>query len=495
MSFAVEMLGITKRFGGFTALDRVSISVPNGEIFAIVGENGAGKTTLMRVLFGLYGADEGEIRLDGKPVTIRTAEEASRHGIGMVSQHYAIIPELTCLQNLMVGAEGSAWLDLRAAEARAQSLAEKMGFSFEWHRLAEGLGPAQSQKLEILKLLWREAEIMILDEPTAMLSPADADALFVNLNRLVAEGKTILLVTHRLPEVLQHCRQVTVLRGGQQIGTRTVSEITASDLAEMIVGKAVSVPNTAGRTVGEPVLTVENLTVKGDRGDDALTNVSFTVRQGEVLGIAGVDGNGQRELFQSLMGLRPVGWGRMLCEGSEVTDKQTAERIACGFRLIAEDRLHEAVIESWPLIENGVLGFQGLPQFQKGREINRVKAEESALAFADRFNTKRASLTQAIGRLSGGNQQRFVVARALAEDPKVVLAFQPTRGLDIEATQQVYAGIRETCDAGAAALVVSFDLDELLEQCDRILVLYCGKLFEPSVRSREVIGGLMVGHE
>lgn len=495
MSFAVEMLGITKRFGGFTALDRVSISVPAGEIFAIVGENGAGKTTLMRVLFGLYGADEGEIRLDGKPVTLRTAEEASRHGIGMVSQHYAIIPELTCLQNLMVGAEGGAWLDLKAAESRAQALAEKMGFSFEWHRLAEGLGPAQSQKLEILKLLWREAKIMILDEPTAMLSPADADALFLNLDRLVAEGKTILLVTHRLPEVLQHCRQVTVLRGGQQIGTKSVAEITAPDLAEMIVGKAVTVPNTAGRQAGEAILSVTGLSALGDRGDEALSGVTFSVGRGEVLGIAGVDGNGQRELFQALMGLRRASAGSVVCEGAEMTHADTSERIAKGFRLIAEDRLHEAVVESWSLVENGVLGFQGLRQFQKGREIDRVKAAESALAFADRFDTKRASLGQAIGRLSGGNQQRFVVARALAEEPKVVLAFQPTRGLDIEATQQVYSGIRETCDAGAAAVVVSFDLDELLEQCDRILVLYGGKLFVPAERSRDVIGGLMVGHE
>lgn len=494
--FAVEMRGISKRFGAVQALDFVDLQVTKGSIHAIVGENGAGKTTLMRVLYGALKPDSGEIIVEGKTVHLANAANGIAAGIGMVTQHYSIIPELTCLQNLMLGAEPAFVIDPQKASERAQALAESMGFTFDWSEEASHLSPAGAQKLEILKLLWRNARIMILDEPTAMLSPADSDALFESLSKLARAGATIILVTHRLPEVLEFCNRVTVLRAGKNVSDRDVSQTTGPELAELIVGHAVdsSVPPN-GAMSGEAMLVVRDVRAKGRRGDEALKNISFDLRNGEMLGIAGVDGSGQRELFWALTGALPLLSGSILLDGREISRASPRERIASGLRLIPEDRHEEGVVDEWPLEWNVAIGLQRLPQLSSKGWIKADARKGLAATVAERFHTRHGGVDHPMSSLSGGNQQRFVAARALELDARVLLAFQPARGLDIEATRQVYRAIREHCDAGGAALVVSFDLDEILENCDRVLVLCGGEMYVPPIgeeRDRAAIGRLMV---
>ncbi len=502
MSSAVSLQGITVRFGAVTALDGVDLEVERGTLHAVVGENGAGKTTLMRVLYGAQRPTEGTVLVEGEARRFHGSKDAIAAGVGMVSQHYAIIPELTALQNLMLGAEGGAAPSRAAARVRAQDLADRMGFAFEWDRPAQELGSAGAQKLEILKLLWREARIMILDEPTAMLSPADGDALFGSLRVLVDAGATVILVTHRLPEVIDHCSRVTVLRAGRRVADMAVADTNARELASLIVGGGdmpegatlgLGVDGLARESVraGAAVLSVAGLTVRDARGHEALKNASLTVRPGEVVGIAGVDGNGQRELFQAIVGaVRPTE-GKVELEGKDVTFAPPAERLRLGLRLIPEDRHQEGVIEGWSLEENSALGLQR--SFAEGGRIDESGRHHWAQRVADRFSTRHGGLGLPMASLSGGNQQRFVAARALEYGPRLLLAFSPTRGLDLKGTADVYDAIRARARDGMAALVVSFDLDELLAHCDRIVVLNHGRLTEPAARERDAIGREMVG--
>jgi ABC-type uncharacterized transport system ATPase subunit len=498
LSLAVELTNISKRFGPVTALDSVSLHVQSGQIHAVVGENGAGKTTLMKALYGVQPPDSGEIKVDGVVRSFRSSSEAIAFGVGMVSQHYGIIPELTCLQNLILGAEGSAVISIDAAAQRADALAKKMGFQFDWNRDAADLSPAGAQKLEILKLLWRNSKIMILDEPTAMLSPADGEALFGSLRQLVDEGNTVILVTHRLPEVFGHCENVTVLRAGKKVAECAVAETNPGQLAEWIVGKRLEPTAVRQPKPGEVTLKISDLTVRGARGNDALIAANLTIRAGEIVGIAGVDGSGQRELFHALIGTAQPFRGRVELGSVNITEDSPAERIQKGLRLIPEDRHEEGVIEEWSLEENAALGLQRLAPFARRGSIDARGRASKAGEIAERFYVKFGSLKDPVASLSGGNQQRFVSARALANDPRVILAFQPARGLDLAATQNVYQGIRDECEKGAAALVVSYDLDELLENCDRVVVLNRGELFFPPVgqeRDPDVIGRLMVAAE
>ncbi len=493
MNLAVEMSQISKRYGDVQALDSVSLRVEQGTIHALVGENGAGKTTLMKALYGAMAPDTGSILLGGSPVALRSSREAIAQGIGMVSQHYGIIGELTNLENLILGAENGAVLTPAQNAERAQQLAEKMGFEFDWNAESSTLSPAGGQKLEILKLLWRNSQIMILDEPTAMLSPQDSDALYASLKQLAEQGTTIIVVTHRLPEVFEHCKRVTVVRGGLHIADHEVSDVSSTQLAEEIVGGSV-IERPTPISNSQPItsLQVDSLKVKGDKGQIAVKGVSFELKKGQLVGIAGVDGNGQRELFHAIIGhARPVS-GSINFEGSEWSGSSIADRIIAGLRVIPEDRHHEGVIEDWSLFENSSLGLQRLPEFAK------IASGQQGLApsMAEKFSTKHGGLNQPMSSLSGGNQQRFVAGRALQISPNLILAFQPARGLDLNSTTKVYQEIRRRCDEGAAAIIVSFDLDELLDFCDRILVMNHGEMFEPEpdeARDRAAIGRLMVG--
>ena len=496
MAVAVRMTGIDKAFGAVRALKGVELEVESGTLHAVVGENGAGKTTLMRVLYGAAAADAGAVEVEGHPASFHTPAQAIASGVGMVSQHYGIIPGLTCLQNLMLGAEPSAILKLPAAQTRAESLASEMGFTFEWSADADTLSPAACQKLEILKLLWKGARVMILDEPTAMLSPLDGDALFGSLKRLVAQGATVILVTHRLPEVMDHCQRVTVLRAGERIADLAVAATTASELAKLIVGGELASPAERHTVPGNFVLSVSGLSVFGERGNLALNDVGFEVREGEVVGVAGVDGSGQRELVRALLGLTKPGRGDVFFLSTSLAGVPPAARLAQGMRVLPEDRISEAEIESWSLEANAALGLQRDPALATGGRVNRAQRRQHAEAVAARFNTRHGGLQMPIASLSGGNQQRFVAARTLALGPKLIVGFQPARGLDLHGARAVYDGIREACRNGAGALVVSFDLDELLENCDRILILFDGRLSVPEPgkeRDRDAIGRLMVG--
>lgn len=493
--FAFSLRQITKRFGPVTALDNISLSVKKGSIHAVVGENGAGKTTLMRVLYGAIQPDSGEIVIGDQAVRLPNSATAIAKGVGMVSQHYAVIPELTNLQNLVLGAEPSPWINGPSLESRAEALARKMDFSFAWNEPSSELSPAGAQKLEILKLLWRNSQILILDEPTAMLSPADGDALFASLQSLVSAGATVILVTHRIPEVMQFCERVTVLRGGKWITEVAVNELMPGELAHLIVGDGLpeSAPvDPLAAQVGAPSLKVSNLSIRGDRGNLAVDAASFTVRSGEVVGIAGVDGSGQRELFQAILGVRSILSGEISFSQQRVDTLPPARRIAAGLRIIPEDRHEEAIVNEWSLEENSILGLQRLPDHSTGGSINLKSRADWTEKVADRFATKRGTVKQAMASLSGGNQQRFVVARALESKGTILLAFQPTRGLDLAASARIYRAIRETAASGNSVLLVGFDLDDLLRHCDRILVMNRGHLSESASMTREAVGDLMV---
>lgn len=491
---AFSLQNITRRFGSVVALDDVSLRVPRGCFHAVVGENGAGKTTLMRVLYGALVPDEGTIEVGSEVVKFSNSAAAISRGIGMVSQHYAIIPELTNLQNLMLGAEGGEWIRTKDAAARADQLADRMGFHFDWTARSGSLSPAATQKLEILKLLWRNSQILILDEPTAMLSPADGEALFDSLNLLVAEGATVVLVTHRIPEVMDHCSRVTVLRGGRWITERAVSEVNPTELAELIIGTSLTslITSDSSPTLGDTVLDVADLVVAGDLGQDAVKQVSFNVRAGEVVGIAGVDGSGQKELFDCVLGVRAARSGTLRWHDESITDSTTRERIARGIRSIPEDRFGQGIAQAWSLEENSALGLQSTEALQSRGTIRDKARSDWATRIAARFSTKFSSISHPIRDLSGGNQQRFVVARATEADPRLLLAFQPTRGLDLAASAHIFTAIREKACEGVATLLVSYDLDDLLSHCDRILVMNRGRLVEAPSKDRQVIGRLMV---
>ena len=491
---AVSMTGISKRYGTVQALNSVSLNIEKGTIHAVVGENGAGKTTLMRALYGAMIPDQGTIELTGKLTEFKSSADAIAAKIGMVSQHYGIIGELSNLENLILGSESNV-LNPSSLKQKAQQLADKMGFQFEWEQESQLLSPASAQKLEILKLLWKEAQIMILDEPTAMLGPEDANALFASLTRLASEGATIILVTHRLPEVFEYCSKVTILRAGVKVGEHNVSEVTAEQLAQEIVGGDVIEripPTSSNQEAFPPLVKLSGISAKGSKGQLAVKKVDLSLRQGKIIGIAGVDGSGQRELFRVLIGIQNQESGSITYHVNDIekewTKANTAERIQDGLRIIPEDRHHEAVIEDWSLIENAKLGLQRIPQLIP----NGTQIQEFAHTISERFSTKHGGLKNPMSSLSGGNQQRFVAARALQVSPKIILAFQPARGLDLNSTTKVYQAMREECKQGASALVVSFDLDELLDFCDEIVVMCNGVLTTPSQRDRTEIGRLMV---
>lgn len=492
----VKLTEVSKSFGTVRALEGVSLEVEGQTLHAIVGENGAGKTTLMRILFGAETPDTGSIALFGKEVKFKSQREATALGIGMVAQHDSIIDDLTCLQNLCLGDNKTSWGYARKALSEAQSLAEQVGFKMDWEALGSSLGPAERQRLEILKLLWQRASLMIFDEPTAMLSPEDSKELYKTLQDLVSKGVTVLVITHRLSEVMAYCQNVTVLRGGKKVADRKVAQTSLEELSELIVGSQVSTLDIRTREAGGALLSVQNVTVKGKGGKPALDSVNFHIGLGEVVGLAGVDGNGQRELFQVLSGQIQPDSGEILFGGESMLGASTREWFTCGMRMIPEDRHRDGIIEDWSLLDNAAIGLQGLPPFAKGAWIDEAGKHSAAEAVAARFGTKHGGLENKIGNLSGGNQQRFVNGRALELSPRMVLAFQPVRGLDIDAIRLFYQGLYAECEKGACALVVSYDLDELLEFADRILVLNGGKLKAPQSmfsKDRAEIGKLMVG--
>jgi general nucleoside transport system ATP-binding protein len=495
----LELRGITKQFPGVLANDHVDFDLRRGEVHALLGENGAGKSTLMSILYGLYHPDEGEIRVDGQPVKIGSPREAIDRGIGMVHQHFMLIPVMTVAENIVLAEEpttAGVLLDFATANRRVDDLAKQFNFAINPDARIENISVGQQQRVEILKALYRRADILILDEPTAVLTPQEAGELFGILKGLQREGMSIIFISHKLNEVLEIANRITVLRRGKKIETLASAGATEQGLASLMVGRDVLLRvDKAPSTPGEPLLEVEDLHVLDDRELPAVRGVSLRVHAGEIVGIAGVDGNGQTELIEALTGLRSVASGRFSVAGRELTGAGTHRILDAGVGHIPEDRQRRGLVLEFSLAENIALhDFDRPPNsrlgwLRPGRLIERAKELLKA------FDVRGGGPQTPARALSGGNQQKVVVAREVENDPRVLIAAQPTRGLDVGAIEFVHRRLIEERDEGRAVLLVSLELEEVLSLADRILVMYEGGIvgeYGPDV-SEEELGVAMLG--
>ncbi|MDX6506394.1 MAG: ral nucleoside transport system ATP-binding protein [Gaiellaceae bacterium] len=476
----LELRGITKRFPGVVANDQVDFDLRGREVHALLGENGAGKSTLMNVLYGLYSPDEGEIRVKGEPVRMRSPKDAIDHGIGMVHQHFMLIPVMTVAENIVLATEptrGGVVLDYDAARKRVDQLARTFGFRIDPDTRVEELTVGQQQRVEILKALHRGAEILILDEPTAVLTPQEASELFEILRTLVREGMSIIFISHKLGEVLEIADRITVLRRGKAVETVPREGATEEGLARMMVGREVllRVEKTPAQPK-EPVLRVEALHVLDDRRLEAVRGISFEVLRGEIVGIAGVDGNGQTELIDALSGLRHPSAGSILLGDRDITGSSAGRILDFGLGHIPEDRQRRGLVLDFTLAENVALhDFDKRPNSRFGWLFPRrmVRRAEELLR---QFDVRGGGAQTRASALSGGNQQKVVLAREMSRDPKLLIAAQPTRGLDVGAIEFVHRRLVEARDRGEAVLLVSLELDEVLSLSDRIFVVYEGRI-------------------
>jgi len=495
----LELRGITKQFPGVLANDHIDFDLRRGEVHALLGENGAGKSTLMSILYGLYTADSGEILMDGKPVTISSPKHAIELGIGMVHQHFMLIPVMTVTENIVLAEEpvhGGVLLDYDAAEEKVRELSQSFGLAVDPHALVEKITVGQQQRVEILKALYRGAEILILDEPTAVLTPPEAKELFEIIESLKAQGKSIVFISHKLNEVLEISDRITVLRRGKQIETIGREGATEAGLARSMVGREVllRVEKSPGEP-GEPLLRVQDLIVRDDRGLEAVRGVTFHVRAGEIVGIAGVDGNGQSELIDALTGLRNVADGSIVVGKEDLTRASARDALDAGIGHIPEDRHRRGLVLDFNLAENLVLHDYAKQPFSRFGWLSPRRWVNWARGLLKEFDVRGGGPTTRSGSLSGGNQQKVVIAREVSRNPSVLIAAQPTRGLDVGAIEFVHRRLVEQRDAGKAVLLVSLELEEVVSLSDRILVIYEGQIvgeFPPDV-SEEEIGFAMIG--
>jgi general nucleoside transport system ATP-binding protein len=495
----LELRGITKQFPGVLANDHIDFDLRRGEVHALLGENGAGKSTLMSILYGLYTADSGEIVMNGKPVDISSPKDAINLGIGMVHQHFMLIPVMTVTENIVLANEpvhAGVLLDENAAEQRVEEVARTFRFAVDPHARVENITVGQQQRVEIMKALYRNADIVILDEPTAVLTPQEALELFEILRTLVREGISVIFITHKLNEVLEIADRITVLRRGKKVETIPRQGATEDALARAMVGREVLLRvEKLPVSPGEVLLRVEDLQVRDDRGLEAVRGVSFDVRAGEIVGIAGVDGNGQSELIDALTGLRSVASGRITVHGQDLTRATARQALDAGLGHIPEDRHRRGLVLDFNLAENLVLHDYRKEPFSRLGWINPRRWIRWAAGLLSEFDVRGGGPTTRGGSLSGGNQQKVVVAREVSRDPSVLVAAQPTRGLDVGAIEFVHRRLVEQRDAGKAVLLVSLELEEILSLSDRILVLYEGEIvaeFPPDV-SEEEVGIAMTG--
>ncbi len=477
---ALEMRGITKRYPGVVANDRIDLDLRAGEIHALLGENGAGKTTLMNVLYGLARPDEGQILIDGTPVHIAGPADAIRRGISMVHQHFMLVPVLTVAENLVLGQETMAnpvFLDRREAARRIRELAARFGFELDPEAKVGSLSVGQQQRVEILKALYREARILVLDEPTAVLTPQETEEIFALLRRLATDGHSIVFISHKLYEVLEIADRITVIRRGRVVGQRLPGATDEADLAELMVGRAVQLTADRGEShPAGPMLDVQDLHVADDRGSEVVRGVDLTVRAGEILGIAGVAGNGQDELVEALIGLRRPRAGQVRLDGVEVTGRSPRNMNEAGVGYVPADRHRFGLILSFPLYDNLVLTSYHRSPYAHGPLRDDAAILRTAESAIERFDVRTPSATALAGTLSGGNQQKVVVAREFDRDLKLLILDQPTRGLDVGSIEFIHRQIIAKRDAGAAVLLVSAELDEVMEMSDRIAVMYRGRL-------------------
>jgi general nucleoside transport system ATP-binding protein len=487
----VALESITKRFPGVLANDRVDLELRPGEIHALIGENGAGKSTLMRVLYGMYAADEGRIKVRGQEVKIGTPRAAIALGIGMVHQHFVLVDPFTVTENVILGDEGRRILDMDAAQKRVVELAETYGFVVRSDAVVEDLSVGEEQRVEILKALYRGVDILILDEPTAVLTPGEAKDLFVNLRKLREDGKSIVFISHKLDEVLEIADRITVLRRGTVVGETTPGETSKAKLAEMMVGRPVlfrlEKPQVA---LGDPLLRVEGLEAPG-----TLNGLSLEVRAGEILGVAGVEGNGQRELAETLIGLRTPEVGQVILDGTAIGGWSVKDIRNAGVSYIPEDRHEQGLVLDMSLWENALLGRHDDAEFSNRFGVLFIrKIKELAARLVELFDVRARSIDVNASTLSGGNQQKLILARELETDPKLLIAAQPTRGLDVGAIEFVWKQILDQKAAGRAVLLISAELDEIYALSDRVVTLYEGRItgeFPPDAPPEQVGRGML----
>jgi simple sugar transport system ATP-binding protein len=494
----LELRGITKRFGSLVANDAISITVEPGEIHALLGENGAGKSTLMNVLFGLYAADDGEILLDGEPVSFSGPGQAMAAGIGMVHQHFMLIPVFSVAENLMLGHEPTrlgAVLDVDAARAQVREISARFGFDIDPDALIEDLPVGAQQRVEIIKALSRNAKVLVLDEPTAVLTPQETDELMVIMRQLAEGGTSIVFITHKLREVQEVADRITVIRLGKVVGT---AEPTASteELASLMVGRTVDLKVQKGPfEPGADALVVENLTVFGATGQRVVDDVSFTIREGEILAIAGVQGNGQTELTEALIGLHARVRGSAMLHGRQLVRASVRDTLDAGVGFIPEDRKADGLVAEFSIAENLMLDRSFRGEFTKGPNVDFAHRDTFALDAIRTFDIRTQGPDVPAGRLSGGNQQKVVLARELSRDLRLFVASQPTRGVDVGSIEFIHERIVAARDAGVPVLIISTELDEVLALADRIAVMYRGRIVDivSPKTSRTDLGKLMAG--
>lgn len=494
----VELRGIVKRFPGVLANAGVDFDVHAGEVHALLGENGAGKSTLMRQLYGMYQPDEGQILIDGTPQAFRSPADAIRAGIGMIHQHFMLVPTLTVAENVALGLRSSREprLDLDRVAARVKELSAAYGLKVDPAAYVWQLSVGEQQRVEIVKALYRGAGLIILDEPTAVLTPQEVNDLFATLKRMVAEGQALVFISHKLNEVMEISDRVTVLRDGRLIGTLPGSNVTRDVLVRMMVGREVKPHAPQPLQAGRVLLSLRGLHAMGDRGIEALRGVELEVRAGEIVGLAGVSGNGQRELAQCLAGLRTVTAGSITMDGAEMTSAPLHRRMAAGQAYIPEERMRDGAIRDFSVQENVFLHEHTSPEYTRGIFLNFSKMRAHARDLVTQFTVKTPRLDTPIKNLSGGNIQKLILARELSRRPKVLIAAQPTRGVDIGATEYIHQRLLEQRSSGMAILLISEDLDEIRTLSDRIAVIYEGRIMGIVERDRatvEQIGLMMAG--
>jgi len=496
----LELRGITKAFPGVLANDHIDLTLQEGEIHALLGENGAGKTTLMNVLYGLYTQDEGDIVIRGEKVSIQDPNDAIDRGIGMVHQHFMLVPVLTVTENVMLGIEPTRnriFLDRATAARRVREISEQYGLEVDPDAYIKNLSVGVQQRVEIIKLLYREADILILDEPTAVLTPQEVEDLFEIIQSLVDRGKSVIFITHKLNEVMDIADRITVLRNGRVVGTTRPEETDQSQLAAMMVGREVVLQvDKEPAQPTEAVLEVQNLEIMDDRGGKAVRGVSLEVRAGEVLGVAGVQGNGQTELVEALTGLREVTAGRVHILGKNVTNASPRRVLEQGVAHVPEDRQKDGLVLSFPVADNLVLNTYYVEPFARFVVLDQDEILKTAERRVRQFDVRTPSVLTPVSNLSGGNQQKVIVAREFSRPIKLLIASQPTRGLDVGSIEYIHGRIIEKRDEGTAVLLVSPELDEVMSLSDRIAVMYEGEIVDilpAEEATREQIGLLMAG--
>ncbi|WP_068476858.1 ABC transporter ATP-binding protein [Pseudoclavibacter helvolus] len=496
----LELRGITKRFGAFTANDNINLTIEEGEIHALLGENGAGKSTLMNVLYGLYQADEGEILLDDVVQHFSGPGDAMAAGIGMVHQHFMLIPVFTVAENLMLGhepANGAGVLDIDSARQKVRDLSAQFGFNIDPDALVEHLPVGAQQRVEIIKALSRDAKILVLDEPTAVLTPQETDELIVIMDQLRKAGTSIVFITHKLREVRKVADRITVIRRGKVVGTALPSE-SNEELAAKMVGRAVDLDvDKEAPKLGDTTFVVSELTVFDEVGAKQVDELSFEVREGEILVIAGVQGNGQTELTEAILGLHKKALGSITLDGNELIGQSVKKTLDAGLGFVPEDRTEDGIVGDFTIAENLVLDRADRQPFSNGIALNLREITAFAEKNVKDFDVRAPSIETAVGRLSGGNQQKVVLARELGRDLRMFIASQPTRGLDVGSIEFVHEQIVRVRDSGIPVIIVSTELDEVVQLADRIMVMYQGKsmgIVGPDT-SRDVLGQMMAGVE